>query len=107
MNTKQKELGITLIEMLVVVTIIALFAGMVVINVPKYLDKGRVGKAKADIEGLETALHAYNMENQTYPTNEQGLQALRLRPGNLESWHGPYVSKDIPTDPWGHPYVYK
>jgi general secretion pathway protein G len=99
--------GVTLIEMLVVVTIIALFAALVIPNVPKYLDRGRITKAHADLEGFMTALTSYNAENGVYPTTEQGLQSLRVKPPNVESWHGPYLTKEIPNDPWGHPYVYK
>jgi general secretion pathway protein G len=104
---RNRRAGVTLIEMLVVVTIIALFAALVIPNVPKYLDRGRITKARADLEGFMTALTSYNAENGAYPTTEQGLQSLRVKPANVESWHGPYLTKEIPNDPWGHPYVYK
>lgn len=99
--------GITLIEMLVVMTIIALFAALVA---PKMLQKGdtaRITAARAQINSFMTALGAYKLDTGLYPSNEQGLQALRVRPGNVNQWAGPYLPQDIPVDPWGRAYVYK
>jgi general secretion pathway protein G len=99
--------GVTLIEMLVVVTIISLIAGVVGISVLKYLDKAKVDSAKNQIAEFGTALQAYKIAVGTYPTSEQGLQALRVKPGEVQNWDGPYLLKDIPMDPWHHPYIYK
>jgi general secretion pathway protein G len=101
------EAGITLIEMLVVVTIIALFAALVAPSMLKKSDKARVTATKAQINGFMTALGTYKLDTGTFPTTEQGLVALRVKPQGASQWQGPYLPKDIPNDPWGHPYIYK
>jgi general secretion pathway protein G len=102
-----RQAGITLIEMLVVVTIIALFAAIVAPKMIGTADKSRVVAAKSQIDNFGTALGAYKLDTSQFPTTEQGLQALRLKPQNLNQWQGPYFQKDVPMDPWGHPYIYK
>ena len=101
------EAGITLIEMLVVLTIIALFAALVAPRMLKQGDKARVVQARAQIESFMTALGAYKLDTGLYPTTEQGLQALREKPQSVNQWNGPYLPKEIPNDPWGHPFTYK
>ena len=101
------QAGITLIEMLVVMTIIALFAALVAPSMLKKSDAARVTAAKAQINSFMTALGSYKLDTGTYPTTEQGLQALRLKPQDANQWAGPYLPKDVPLDPWGHPYTYK
>ena len=63
--------------------------------------------AQAQIQVLSTALESYKRDVGTYPTTEQGLQALRVKPEGATGWDGPYLSKDISNDPWGRPYLYK
>jgi general secretion pathway protein G len=92
---RRTQSGVTLIEMLVVVTIIALFAALVA---PRML-----GRADA----FMTALGAYKLDTSMYPSTEQGLNALRVRPENTPQWNGPYLPQDIPMDPWSRPYLYK
>jgi general secretion pathway protein G len=104
---RNPEAGITLIEMLVVVTIIALFAALVAPTMLKQGDKARVTQAHAQINSFMTALGAYKLDTGTFPTTDQGLQALRVRPENQPQWAGPYLPKDIPLDPWSRPYLYK
>jgi general secretion pathway protein G len=104
---RNPEAGITLIEMLVVVTIIALFAALVAPTMLKQGDKARVTQAHAQINSFMTALGAYKLDTGTFPTTDQGLQALRVRPENQPQWAGPYLPKDIPMDPWSRPYLYK
>lgn len=99
--------GITLIEMLVVLTIIALFAALVAPKLLSKSDTARVTAARAQINAFGTALGAYKLDTGLYPSTEMGLQALRNRPQNLPQWQGPYLPQDIPVDPWGRPYVYK
>ncbi len=99
--------GFTLLELLVVIVIIGLLAGYVG---PKYF--GQIGKseakvAKAQIDAFEKALDAYRLDVGKYPTTEQGLAALVIRPANEPKWQGPYLRKDVPPDPWGKPYAYK
>ncbi len=101
------QAGVTLIEMLVVVTIIALFAALVAPRFLNKTDNARRVAAKAQVNAFGTALGAYKLDTGTYPTTEQGLNALRLRPEGLTQWAGPYLPQEIPNDPWGHPYLYK
>jgi general secretion pathway protein G len=104
---RNRQAGVTLIEMLVVVTIIALFAALVGRNLFKQTDKARVTAARAQIEMFVGALTMYKLDIGTLPTTEQGLQALWQRPADVPRWDGPYVEKEIPLDPWGQPYVYR
>lgn len=99
--------GITLIEMLVVLTIIALFAALVAPRMLNQGDKARVTAARAQVNSFMTALGAYKLDTGNYPTTEMGLQSLRTRPQNVNQWQGPYLPQDIPVDPWGHAYIYK
>jgi general secretion pathway protein G len=99
--------GFTLLELLVVVVIIGLLAGLVA---PKYFDQ--VGKsntriARAQIDALEKALDQYRLDMGTYPTSDQGLQALVAKPNAAEKWQGPYLKKAVPPDPWGRAYLYR
>jgi len=103
----RRRAGVTLIEMLVVVTIIALFAALVAPRMLKQSDKARVTFARAQINSFMTALGAYKLDTGTYPSTEQGLQALRVKPPDANQWNGPYLPQEIPVDPWGHPYTYK
>ena len=101
------QAGVTLIEMLVVMTIIALFAALVAPNMLKHGDQARVTAARAQIHNFETALASYKLDTGLFPPSDQGLQALRVKPGDLGQWAGPYMPQEIPKDPWGHEYVYK
>ena len=103
----RSQAGITLIEMLVVVTIIALFAAVVAPKMFGQADKAKVAAARTQIENFGTALGAYKLDTSQFPNSEQGLQALRLKPQDLNQWQGPYFQKDVPMDPWGHAYIYK
>jgi len=104
---KRGQAGVTLIEMLVVVTIIGLFAALVVPRMLKKSDTARITAARAQINAFMTALGTYKLDTGTFPTNEQGLQALRDKPADVNQWAGPYLPQEIPVDPWGHPYAYK
>ncbi len=102
-----QERGFTLLELLVVIVIIGLLAGLVA---PRYFDqvsKSNTKIAKAQIDSLEKALDQYRLDVGSYPTSDAGLAALNTRPQNLERWAGPYLKKAVPPDPWGAPYVYK
>jgi general secretion pathway protein G len=104
---RKRTAGVTLIEMLVVVTIIALFAAVVGPNIFKNTDKARVTAARTQVDNFMTALASYKMDTGQLPTSEMGLQSLRVRPQNVNGWNGPYLAKDIPLDPWGRPFLYK
>jgi general secretion pathway protein G len=99
--------GFTLLELLVVMVILGLLAGIVA---PQYF--GQIGKsnakvARAQIEGFSQALDQYRLDVGQYPSAEQGLAALRIAPANTPRWAGPYLKRDVPNDPWGHAYQYK
>ena len=101
------QAGITLIEMLVVMTIIALFVALVGPAMFKKSDAARVTAARAQIHNFQTALGAYKLDTGLFPSTEQGLQALRVKPADVNQWAGPYMPQDIPKDPWGNDYAYK
>jgi general secretion pathway protein G len=99
--------GFTLIELLVVVVIIGLLAGLVAPRYFNQVGKSNTNIARAQIDSLGKALDQYRLDIGVYPTTDQGLNALRSRPEGLDRWSGPYLSKDVPMDPWGRPYKYK
>lgn len=104
---RRRERGVTLIEMLVVVTIIGLFVALVAPGMFKKADQARVTAARSQMQNFMTALGTYKLDTGMFPTTEQGLTALRVKPNEMNQWNGPYMPKDIPLDPWGHPYVYR
>jgi len=106
-NRRRRQAGVTLIEMLVVVTIIGLFVALVAPGMFKKADQARVTAARSQIQNFMTALGTYKLDTGVFPTTEQGLLALRVKPADSNQWNGPYMPKDIPLDPWGHPYVYR
>lgn len=104
---RRNRQGVTLIEMLVVVTIIALFAALVAPKILGRADQARITAAKVQIQNFQGALAQYKLDVGTFPSTEMGLKALREKPDAVESWRGPYLPKDVPVDPWGHDYIYK
>ena len=102
------EGGFTLVEMLVVITIIALIVGLVGPRVLNYLTESKVKAAKIQIESFGSALDLYYLDIGRYPTSAEGLGALVQRPGNVNLWNGPYIRANaLPNDPWGRAYVYR
>jgi len=99
--------GFTLIELIVVVVIIGLLAGLVLPQFIRQEEKAKLKATRAQIELLGTALDTFRLDIGRYPTTEEGLQALRQKPATLDRWDGPYLKKELPEDPWGKPYVYK
>jgi len=104
---RKSERGVTLIEMLVVITIIGLIAGLVTVNVIRQGESAKRTAARAQISSFMNALGIYKLDTGAYPATTQGLQALREKPGEMPNWAGPYLPKDVPLDPWGRPYEYK
>ena len=105
---RQAEQGFTLVEMLVVITIIALVMGLVGPRVLNYLTQSKVKTAKIQIESLESALDLFFLDAGRYPTSSEGLSALVQRPGSVAVWNGPYLKGNmVPNDPWGAPYIYR
>jgi general secretion pathway protein G len=102
-ETKKLNRGFTLVEMLLVVTIIGILAALVIPKIAGTSEKARITAAQADIKGgIKTALDRYEVENGQYP---KSLQDLITRPSDSKNWSGPYLDA-IPVDPWQHPYVY-
>ena len=104
-----KQKGFTLIELLVVMLILGVLAALVVPRVVGRGDDARVTAAKADIAQIKSALKLYYLDNQRYPSTEQGLAALSAKPTAAPvpaAWkQGGYIEK-LPNDPWGKPYQY-
>jgi general secretion pathway protein G len=104
------EAGLTLIEMLVVLVIIGVIAGMIVMNVANRPDEARVTTAKTDMRTISAALKMYRLDNGDYPTTEQGLAALSTRPATApepRNWSPDGYLERAPLDPWQRPYVYR
>jgi general secretion pathway protein G len=99
--------GFTLLELLVVLVIIGLLAGYVGPKFFAQIGKSEVKTAAAQIDGLTKALDQYRLDTGHYPTTEQGLNALWVKPADESRWWGPYLRKAPPKDPWGREYQYK
>jgi general secretion pathway protein G len=99
--------GFTLIELMVVILILAILASIVVPRVVNRASDAKVTKAKSDINTLSQSLNQFRLDNDRYPSTEEGLQALRLQPADTNNWKGPYIEKDVPLDPWGNAYIYE
>ena len=106
---RKKQSGFTLIEIMVVIVIIGILASVVVPRVMDNPDKARTAKAKHDIQALESALDIYRLDNFTYPTTDQGLEALVQKPGGSpepKNWKSGGYIKKLRKDPWGNEYLY-
>lgn len=102
--------GFTLIELLVVIIVLGLLATLVGPRILGRVTEAKSATAKTQITLLETALDNYRLDVGSYPTTEQGLDALMKTPTREPvpiNWRGPYLRRDVPVDPWGRPYIYK
>lgn len=107
---RRRRDGFSLVELMVVLFIIGLLAAVVAINVIPAGDKGRVVKAKADIATLSQAMEMYRLDQSGYPSQGEGLSALRSAPAGLampQNYRSGGYVKELPNDPWGRPYQYQ
>lgn len=109
-GVRHHEAGLTLVEMIVVLAIVALVAALIVPNVIGRPDEARVTVANTDIRTISSALKMYRLDNGDYPTTEQGLKALSERPTIAplpRNWASEAYLADVPLDPWDRPYLYR
>jgi general secretion pathway protein G len=102
------EAGFTLVEMLVVITIIGLIMGLIGPRVLNYLGESKVKAAKIQMQSFASALDLFNLDTGRYPSTSEGLAALVRRMPGVAAWNGPYLKGgNVPNDPWNHPYIYR
>lgn len=101
------EGGFTLVELLVVLVILGLLASLVGPTLVEHLKPAKRTVAAAQIEEFAAALDNFYVDVGRYPAAEEGLPSLLDKPTGAKNWKGPYLRKEIPTDPWGNPYVYR
>ena len=106
-----RQPGFTLIEVLIVLVILAGLAALVVPSFFGKVEEAKLNQVKIQLKSLEQALDYYQLDNSTYPTTEQGLQALLAKPGlgrEAINWRGPYIrSKELPKDPWNRDFLFR
>ena len=106
---QRRQHGFTLIEIMVVVVILGLLAALVVPQVMGRPDQAKVAAAQNDVRAISAALDMYKLDNQTYPSTQQGLEALVKKPSGspaAKHWNPDGYLKKLPVDPWGNPYLY-
>jgi len=105
-----RRAGFTLIEIMVVILVLGMLAALVAPNIVRNVGTAKSAAARSQVELLGAALDAYRLDNDDYPTTEQGLAALRSAPvaaPRPRNWRGPYLKKNVPLDPWGRAYLYR
>lgn len=104
---KRRASGFTLMELLIVLVIIGLLTALVGPAIYQRIKPARHSATMAQIKNLMTALDGYLIDVGRYPATEQGLKALREVPQSVKKWRGPYLTQNVPLDPWGQPYIYR
>ncbi|HVT14150.1 MAG TPA: type II secretion system major pseudopilin GspG [Fimbriimonadaceae bacterium] len=102
---KRTRRGFTLIELMVVILILAILAALIVPRLFGQQDQAKIAKAQADISELKNALARFRVDNDRFPTDQEGLTALQTAPSDCPHWNGPYV-ENLPQDPWHGEYQY-
>ncbi|MEJ2205758.1 MAG: type II secretion system major pseudopilin GspG [Gemmatimonadota bacterium] len=109
-NSHPVPRGFTLIELMVVVIVLGLLAGLVLPQITGRVSDAKLATARTQIEMMGVALDSYRLDNGRYPTTQQGLEALRTEPTTEplpNNWRGPYLRREVPVDPWGRSYEYR
>src|SRR3954447_161705 len=105
---REGERGFTLVEMLVVITIIGLIMGLIGPRVLNYLGESKTKAARIQLQSFSSALDLFYLDAGRYPSTSEGLAALAQRPSGLSAWNGPYLKGGaVPKDPWNTAYVYR
>jgi general secretion pathway protein G len=102
-----RQAGFTLMELLLVLVIVGLLAAVVGPTLYQRISPAKATAAQEQIENFGAALDNFVVDVGRYPTTQEGLKALRVKPDGIGKWNGPYMKKDIPNDPWGNAYVYR
>lgn len=108
-STRRKQHGFTLIEIMVVIVILGILAALVVPNIMGRPDEARISAAKSDIQAISNALNLYKLDNYSYPSTDQGLQALVTKPAGspeAKNWNPEGYLTKLPKDGWGNEYQY-
>ncbi|WP_407654397.1 type II secretion system major pseudopilin GspG [Bradyrhizobium prioriisuperbiae] len=107
-RSRESEQGFTLVEMLVVITIIGLIMGLIGPRVLNYLSESKVKAAKIQLQSFGSALDLFYLDAGRFPSSSEGLAALVRRTPGVAAWNGPYLKGgNVPADPWNHAYVYR
>jgi len=105
-HERRSQDGFTLVEILVVITILGILVAVVAPQVTGRIDQAKVTKAKLEIKAFSDALERYAIDTGDYPSTEEGLQALFTEPTSVTGWQGPYLQGTLKPDPWNNDYVY-
>jgi general secretion pathway protein G len=103
---KKSQAGFTLAEIMLVIAILGILVSVVLPRLTGRTQEARAQTTRLQIENMSVALDAFELDCGRYPTGEEGLEALRLAPGGVPGWKGPYLKKAVPTDAWKNPYMY-